>query len=153
MKEHPVVSEYILSSIELLHPFVRQIARSSHERMDGKGYPDGKAGEEIPLPARIVFVADAFDALTSERPYRSARTCEEAVEELRRNAGTQFCPKVIAAFEQVIAERAGPSWSPLEDSPGSPRYNSQAWDSPLASVEARSAASVLVRTPSFRRIW
>ena len=104
MKEHPVVSEYILSGIELLHPFVAQIARSSHERMDGKGYPDGKAGERIPLPARIVFVADAFDALTSDRPYRNARSCEDAVEELRRHAGTQFCPKVIAAFEQVIAE-------------------------------------------------
>src|SRR5205807_1262738 len=57
MKRHPVTSDYILSGIDM-HPFVRQIVRSSHERVDGKGYPDGLAGEDIPLPARIVFVAD-----------------------------------------------------------------------------------------------
>ena len=72
MKQHPVTSDHILSGIEL-HPFVRQIVRSSHERIDGKGYPDGLAGDEIPLPARIVLVADAFDALASDRPYRPGR--------------------------------------------------------------------------------
>jgi putative nucleotidyltransferase with HDIG domain len=103
MKEHPVISEYILQEVEL-DPIVLQIARSSHERMDGKGYPDGKAGDEIPMPARIVLVADAFDALTSDRPYRSARAVAAAMEELRAHAGSQFCPRVIAALEALYRE-------------------------------------------------
>jgi hypothetical protein len=103
MKEHPVISEYILSEVDL-HPIVLQVARSSHERMDGKGYPDGMSGGQIPLPARIVLVADAFDALTSDRPYRSARTVPVAMEELRSHSGTQFCPTVIAAIEALYRE-------------------------------------------------
>ncbi|HKP19666.1 MAG TPA: HD domain-containing phosphohydrolase [Gaiellaceae bacterium] len=104
MKEHPVISEYILSEVDL-HPIVLKVARSSHERMDGKGYPDGLVGEAIPLPARIVLVADAFDALTSDRPYRSARTVSAAMEELRAHAGTQFCPQVIAALDALYREQ------------------------------------------------
>jgi len=103
MKRHPVISEFILADIEL-HPFVREIARSSHERIDGTGYPDGLAGDEIPLPARIVFVADAFDAITSDRPYRSAESVEAALAELRRHAGTQFCPRVVDALERIYQE-------------------------------------------------
>jgi HD-GYP domain-containing protein (c-di-GMP phosphodiesterase class II) len=102
MRRHPQISEYILSGVEL-HPFVRQIARSSHERMDGAGYPDGLAGERIPLPARIVLVADALDALTSDRPYRDACPLAAALAELRANAGTQFCPQVVAAAEDLLA--------------------------------------------------
>jgi putative nucleotidyltransferase with HDIG domain len=104
MKEHPIISEYILQKVDL-HPIVLQVARSSHERVDGKGYPDQKAGDEIPLPARIVLVADAFDALTSDRPYRSARSVAAAMEELREHAGTQFCPSVIQAFEALHREQ------------------------------------------------
>jgi diguanylate cyclase (GGDEF)-like protein len=104
MKRHPVTSDYILSGIEL-HPFVRQIVRSNHERIDGKGYPDGLRGDEIPLPARIVLVADAFDAIVSDRPYRPARPAAEAIEELRAHAGTQFCPTVVAALEQIWHEQ------------------------------------------------
>jgi HD domain-containing protein/MASE9 protein len=104
MKEHPVISEYILSEVDL-HPIVLQVARSSHERMDGNGYPDRLPGDQIPLPARIVLVADAFDALTSDRPYRSARTVPVAMDELRANAGTQFCPTVIAAMEALYREQ------------------------------------------------
>jgi putative nucleotidyltransferase with HDIG domain len=100
MKRHPVTSDYILSGIEQ-HPFVRQIVRSSHERMDGNGYPDGLAGDEIPLPARIVLVADGFDALASDRPYRPGRPIPDVIEELRAHAGTQFCPTVLAALEAV----------------------------------------------------
>jgi putative nucleotidyltransferase with HDIG domain len=103
MKEHPVISAYILSEVGL-NPIVLQVARSSHERMDGGGYPDGLAGEEIPLPARIVLVADAFDALTSDRPYRLGRSVPEAVDELSAHAGTQFCPVVVAAMERLYAE-------------------------------------------------
>jgi HD-GYP domain-containing protein (c-di-GMP phosphodiesterase class II) len=91
----------MLSELEV-HPFVRQIARSTHERIDGQGYPDGLAGDEIPLPARIVLVADAFDALASDRPHRPARPVSEALEELRANAGTQFCPTVLAALESLL---------------------------------------------------
>jgi HD-GYP domain-containing protein (c-di-GMP phosphodiesterase class II) len=104
MKEHPIISEYILQEVDL-HPIVLQVARSSHERIDGAGYPDQKAGDEIPLPARIVLVADAFDALTSDRPYRSARTVGVAMDELRAHTGTQFCPKVIEALEAIYREQ------------------------------------------------
>jgi hypothetical protein len=100
IRTHPVISDYILSELDL-HPFVRQCARSSHERMDGAGYPDGLAGEDIPLPARIVLVADAFDALTSARPYRAARPTLAALAEIREHAGTQFCPRVVDALEEL----------------------------------------------------
>jgi putative nucleotidyltransferase with HDIG domain len=111
MKEHPVISEYILSEVDL-PGIVLQIARHSHERMDGEGYPDRLAGERIPLPARIVLVADAFDALTSDRPYRRGRRPRAAMEEMRAHVGTQFCPRVMDALEQLFREEpqvlAGP---------------------------------------------
>ena len=100
IKTHPVISDYILSELDL-HPFVRQCARSSHERIDGAGYPDGLSGEAIPLPARIVLVADALDALTSTRPYRAARPMLGALAEIRAHTGTQFCPRVVAALEEL----------------------------------------------------
>ena len=100
IKTHPVISDYILSELDL-HPFVRQCARSSHERIDGAGYPDGLSGEDIPLPARIVLVADALDALTSTRPYRPARPMLGALAEIRAHTGTQFCPRVVAALEEL----------------------------------------------------
>jgi hypothetical protein len=100
IKTHPVISEYILSELDLL-PFVRLCARSSHERIDGTGYPDGLDGETIPLPARIVLVADALDALTSTRPYRAARPILGALAEIRAHTGTQFCPRVVAALEEI----------------------------------------------------
>jgi putative nucleotidyltransferase with HDIG domain len=106
MREHPIISEYILSEVDL-HPIVMQIARSSHERIDGDGYPDGRKGDDIPLPARIVLVADAFDALTSDRPYRRARSASAALDELREHGGTQFCPIVIEAMERLYAEEPG----------------------------------------------
>jgi len=105
MKEHPLISEYILQKIDL-DPIVLQIARSSHEQMDGRGYPDGLAADAIPLPARIVLVADALDALTSDRPYRPARPLLAAMEELRAHSGTQFCPQVIAALESIYLEES-----------------------------------------------
>jgi hypothetical protein len=100
VKRHPLISEFILADIDLPE-IVLQIARSSHERVDGGGYPDGLAGDDIPLPARIVLVADAFDALTSDRPYRKGRSLEAAMAEVRANAGMQFCPTVIQALEDV----------------------------------------------------
>jgi hypothetical protein len=106
VKTHPVISDYILSEIDL-HPFVRQCARSSHERIDGAGYPDGLSGEDIPLPARIVLVADALDALTSTRSYRPARPILGALAEIRAHTGTQFCPRVVAALEDLWRKEPG----------------------------------------------
>jgi HD-GYP domain-containing protein (c-di-GMP phosphodiesterase class II) len=80
--------------------------RSSHERFDGKGYPDGLAGEAIPLAARIVFVCDAFDAMTSDRSYKSAMPSEVAIAELRACAGTQFDPVVVDAFAHALERSA-----------------------------------------------
>jgi hypothetical protein len=106
VKTHPVISDYILSELDL-HPFVRQCARSSHERIDGTGYPDGLAGEAIPLPARIILVADALDALTSTRSYRAARPFLGALAEIRAHTGTQFCPRVVAALEELWRTEPG----------------------------------------------
>jgi hypothetical protein len=106
MRTHPVLSEHILAGVGL-SPIVLQVARSSHERVDGQGYPDGLSGEHVPLPARIVLVADAFDALTSDRSYRKGTTAERAIEEIRAHAGTQFCPRVVAALERVYREEPG----------------------------------------------
>ena len=77
---------------------VAALVRASHERWDGAGYPDALAGEAIPLGARIVAVADAFDAMTAARPYHEPREPEAALEELRACAGTQFDPAVVEAF-------------------------------------------------------
>jgi HD-GYP domain-containing protein (c-di-GMP phosphodiesterase class II) len=104
MKRHPVISDYILADVDV-HPFVRQAARSSHERLDGRGYPAGLSGNDIPLPARIVFLADAWDAITTDRPYRSRRSAHEALDEIRKNVGSQFCPVVFRALEELYAER------------------------------------------------
>ena len=82
-----------------------KLVRWSHERFDGGGYPDGLTGTDIPLGARVITVADAFDAMVSGRPYRPAVTVEAALAELRRCTGTQFDPDVVAAFEAVVAER------------------------------------------------
>ena len=78
-----------------------RVVRSHHERWDGRGYPDGLAGEKIPLGARVFAVADALDAMTSDRPYRSARTWAEAKAEIAREAGRQFDPRTVAALFEV----------------------------------------------------
>jgi two-component system, cell cycle response regulator len=83
---------------------VARLVRSSHERWDGGGYPDGLAGEDIPLGARIVCVCDAFDAMTTDRPYRRHMTEPAALAELRANAGTQFDPRVVKAFARTLGE-------------------------------------------------
>ena len=103
MRVHPVISDSLLAPARV-HPIVREIARSSHERLDGGGYPDGLLDAAIPVPARIVAVADAFDALTSDRAYRDGRPVASALVEVRRHAGTQFCPRVVAALDAVARE-------------------------------------------------
>jgi putative nucleotidyltransferase with HDIG domain len=94
---HPELGERILEPIDRLAE-VRRIVRSCHERWDGDGYPDGKAGEEIPIESRIIFICDAFHAMTTDRPYRKRLSVEEACRRLRESAGTQFDPAVVDVF-------------------------------------------------------
>jgi putative nucleotidyltransferase with HDIG domain len=101
MRRHPVDGAEIVSTIESLREIV-PIVRSHHERIDGRGYPDGLAGEAIPLAAKIVAVADTFDAMTSSRPYRKALTYETAAKEIVRHAGVQHCSTVVKAFERLF---------------------------------------------------
>ncbi|HZO37285.1 MAG TPA: HD domain-containing phosphohydrolase [Solirubrobacteraceae bacterium] len=104
VKLHTLVGERLLRSNFGLHR-VAGVVRSSHERWDGGGYPDGLAGHDIPIVARIVFVCSAFEDMTSPRPHRRALSATQALEELRRNAGGQFDPHVVAAFSNAFAER------------------------------------------------
>ena len=101
MDMHVLIGESILRPLRILHPLLPGV-RSHHENFDGTGYPDGLAGEAIPMEARIMAVADSFDAMTTDRPYRNALPEETALAELRRAAGTQFDPRVVAAFEQIF---------------------------------------------------
>jgi two-component system, cell cycle response regulator len=81
--------------------------RSCHERWDGAGYPDGLAGEEIPLIARVVSSCDALNAMTTDRPYRSALPLSQALDEIERNSGGQFDPTVVAALVRVVGRQTG----------------------------------------------
>ena len=103
IEQHTVIGERILEPIDFLAP-VRPLVRSAHERWDGGGYPDGLAGEKIPLGARILFACDAYDAMTTDRTYRSAMAADEALAEMRACAGTQFDPTVVEALAGVLAE-------------------------------------------------
>ncbi len=95
--DHPSIGERLLLPLGLAIPVATTVLHH-HERYDGKGYPDGLAGDDIPLAARIIAVVDAFDAMTCERPYRAAKTHEEALDELRREAGAQFDPSLVDLF-------------------------------------------------------
>jgi diguanylate cyclase (GGDEF)-like protein/putative nucleotidyltransferase with HDIG domain len=97
MREHPVIGERILRVLPGLGGVAR-IVRHEHERWDGRGYPDGLAGEAIPLGSRIIIAADTYHAITSDRPYRAAKSHADAVDELARCAGTQFDPRVTEAL-------------------------------------------------------
>jgi two-component system cell cycle response regulator len=107
MRRHTILGERILMAASALRPVAR-LVRSSHERYDGGGYPDGLAGEEIPLGARIIFVCDAYDAMISTRSYSPSIPAVEALEELRVCAGTQFDPRVVEAFAATLLEAAVP---------------------------------------------
>lgn len=100
MQRHTVDGAEIVSRIRDLRHLLPGV-RSHHERVDGRGYPDGLAGEAIPRVARIIAVADTFDAMTTSRPYRDGLTAERAAEEIRRGLGSQFAPEVVVAFEAL----------------------------------------------------
>ena len=102
MERHTVIGEQILAPVEFLAE-VRRLVRHEHERWDGAGYPDGLAGDVIPLGSRIILACDALHAMTSDRPYRKALPFEVAIEELRANAGTQFDPQVVQVLLDVVA--------------------------------------------------
>jgi len=104
MSSHADIGSRMLEGIRFLSK-AQPIARHHHETLDGRGYPDGLAGEAIPLGARIVCAVDAFDAMTTDRPYRKALTVEFAIGELRKKAGIQFDPQVVEAFARVLQRR------------------------------------------------
>jgi putative two-component system response regulator len=99
IKAHPLTGAEMIRDIPYLAPAV-PVIRNHHERWDGRGYPDGLAGEDIPLAARIVAVADGFDAMTTDRPYSPARSLQQAYEEIVECSGTRYDPQVVAAFQK-----------------------------------------------------
>jgi putative nucleotidyltransferase with HDIG domain len=101
MQRHAEEGARIIDRLGFLDDAVPAI-RHHHERWDGRGYPDGLAGEEIPLGARIIHVADALDSMLTNRIYRAARPAADALEELRRGGGSQFCPRCVAALERLL---------------------------------------------------
>ena len=104
MRSHAEEGARIIERLGYLDAVVPGI-RHHHERMDGRGYPDGLLGDEIPLAARIIHVADSLDAMTTKRLYREERSFEEALEEIRRGRGTDFCAQCVDAFERAVAKR------------------------------------------------
>jgi diguanylate cyclase (GGDEF)-like protein len=108
VRRHPLIGERIVGAAPALGRTAK-LVRSTHERFDGGGYPDGLAGEQIPLGARIIAVCDAFTAMTSERPYATQLTVQQAVAELHRCAGSQFDPAVVGALSHVVVELVWPA--------------------------------------------
>jgi ribonuclease P protein subunit RPR2 len=113
MRRHPEEGARMLAAIPFLDRGL-EVVRHHHERWDGGGYPDGLAGEEIPLWARIFAVVDALDAMTAERPYRPGRSYESALAEIRQNAGTQFDPAVVEELARIDKARIEPLLEPTQ---------------------------------------
>lgn len=103
MRQHPDIGQEILEHIQVLH-LEQNMVRHHHERYDGKGYPDGLTGGEIPIYSRILGIADSFHAMVSDRPYRKALSIEAAVEELKKNSGTQFDPELVEVFIKSLED-------------------------------------------------
>jgi HD-GYP domain-containing protein (c-di-GMP phosphodiesterase class II) len=112
VREHPARSAHIIGAVSRFADYVPG-ARHHHERYDGLGYPDGLAGDDIPLDARILAVADAYDAMTSDRSYRPALSHEEAVRRLQQDAGTQFDPVCVATFAALERDADDPVDDPV----------------------------------------
>ncbi len=114
LNRHPAAGYEILRPIN--HPYadIPLMARYHHERIDGRGYPEGLSGEQIPLGAKIVSLADSFDAMTTDRPYKRRRDFEEVVADFRRNSGKQFAPEVIVAFCRALLKEVEGHTSPRQ---------------------------------------
>jgi two-component system, cell cycle response regulator len=139
MRTHTIIGERLLASVPPLEP-VGAIVRSTHERWDGLGYPDGLSGEQIPLAARVVAACDAFDAMLSERPYCLGLPLEAAVRELRNNAGSQFDPAVVDVLVDVVTSTdADVRRSPVRSAPIEPRLST------IASLRGLLDVTRLVR--------
>ena len=140
MREHPVIGERILASVPFLAP-VRKIVRAEHERWDGTGYPDGLRGEDIPIEARIIHACDAFQAMSTNRPYRRALPRERALGELRSQAGRQFDPSVVKLLLEVIEAGevtvSGDTGGPV--TADRPVADSHSWTRHLEAIEALGA--------------
>ena len=141
MREHPAIGAQIVSEIGPLSHLAPAV-RAEHERWDGHGYPDGLAGDAVPLASRICFVCDAWHAMTSDRPYRRALTTEEARAELELHGGAQFCPTTVAALVRVLDRDGAPviesARSMAADEPTLPRVRP---DEPL-EAELRALITV-----------
>ena len=103
IKKHPTIGNRIISPVTFLAP-VAPMVLYHHEWYDGNGYPEGLAGEEIPLGSRIVAVIDAYDAMTSDRPYRKAMSKERAISELQKGSGSQFDPQAVEVFVKILKD-------------------------------------------------
>jgi len=106
VREHPFLGERIVASVSFLGGIARQVIGAHHERWNGSGYPRRLEGERIPLPARIFMLADVYDAMTSEQPYRNALLPEIALAEIERGAGSHFDPELVPVFLELAAARA-----------------------------------------------
>ncbi len=156
IQQHPVIGEQIAAPLLKRHPTILSIVRWHHERFDGRGFPDGLSGSVIPLGPRIVAVADAFDAMTSARPYRPALPFAAAVRELVREAGRQFDPACVRAFVITISgllrnERAR---HPASRLPHAPVRSVPAWFIAVVLIAVageRRRATAAARAPPARR--
>ncbi|HVW85279.1 MAG TPA: HD-GYP domain-containing protein [Bryobacteraceae bacterium] len=104
VRQHPEIGRRILEGVQGFSPYLAAV-ELHHENWDGTGYPKGQSGEQTPIDARIIHVSDAYDAMTSDRPYRRGMSHEQAIQILRANAGTQFDPRIVGAFAQIPAEK------------------------------------------------
>ena len=139
MKMHTIIGADMLSNVNFRYPVV-PIVRHHHERWDGRGYPDGLTGEQIPITARILTLVDNYDALRSDRPYKKGMTREEALDYIKQNAGTFFDPNLVEMFlssvDQLEAEAAASSFKPPESKKRSQVSSAMASASPAAGLQA-----------------
>jgi two-component system, cell cycle response regulator len=131
VRNHTLIGERVLNAAPALQR-VAKLVRSTHERYDGAGYPDGLSGEEIPLASRIVFACDAFHAMTSGRPYAQGMSDTDARAELGRCAGSQFDPRVIVALLAELHQRTP------TDSPAEPQYLAKCGLALLTTIDQSS---------------
>jgi HD-GYP domain-containing protein (c-di-GMP phosphodiesterase class II) len=141
MELHPVIGERILGKVDD-YSEIAKVVRHHHERVDGAGYPDGLAANQIPLLSRIIAVADAYDAMTSERPYREPMPSRVARLRLAQAVGSQFDTTVVAAFEAILAQANESYRTGLSE----PFHPTNSWGQreargPIAAVAARAHAS------------